>query len=193
MTKAHNPGGKTKYPWPADSKVLATFSTCGRYRYELSEIWDANKPLVMFLLMNPSIADLDFADPTLFKTGKYARAWGYGGQLVGNVHAYRVTNKERLKEIEDPVGHRNDEALLNMAERAEMVLLAYGQPPKTLRARGPAVVQLLKYHRRLAYLRLANDGTPYHPLYLADSLRPLDYPKAGEETDRKERGAPKRP
>lgn len=43
--------------------------------------------LVVFLLMNPSVAGVEHADPTLIKTGKYARAWGYGGQLVGNVHA----------------------------------------------------------------------------------------------------------
>jgi hypothetical protein len=186
MTSAHDPGGKTRYPWPSDSKVLASFSACKRYRYELSEIWDVNKPLVMFLLMNPSVADLEFADPTLFKTGKYARAWGYGGQLVGNAHAYRATDKGRLLEVEDPVGSENDKALLAMAERADMVLLAYGQPPKSLRARGAAVTQLLSPHRRLAYLRLANDGTPCHPLYLADSLRPIDFLSARKESGRSE-------
>ena len=172
----HDPGGRKKPPWPPNSSVRAQFSACKRYRYELSETWDDTQPLVMFLLMNPSVAGLEFADPTLIKTGKYARAWGYGGQLIGNVHAYRITESKRLVEADDPVGPENDAALLSMAMRAEMVVLAYGKPPKSLRNRAPAVIQLLKdHHRRLAYLRLAKDGTPWHPLYLKDSLRPLNY------------------
>ena len=83
----HDPGGKHKPQWPSGSVVQAQFSGCGRYRYSLSEVWDTNRALVMFLLMNPSVAGVEHADPTLIKTGKYARAWGYGGQLVGNVHA----------------------------------------------------------------------------------------------------------
>lgn len=171
----HDPGGKRKPPWPTGSSVLAKFSACGRYRYELSEIWDDTKPMVMFLLMNPSVAGEEFADPTLVKTGKYARAWGYGGQLIGNVHAYRITDSKRLIEAEDPIGPENDEALLSMTAQAEMVVLAYGKPPKSLRNRAAEVVQLMKGHRRLAYLRLAMDGTPRHPLYLKDNLQPLDY------------------
>ena len=66
--------------------------------------------------------------------------------------------------------HRNPDT-----PRAQMVVLAYGQPPKSLRNRAAAVVQLMKGHRRLTYLRLAMDGTPRHPLYLKDNLQPLDY------------------
>lgn len=138
-------------------------------------MWDGAKPIVMFVLMNPSVASQEFADPTLIKTGKYARAWGYGGQLVGNIHAYRMTESKRLVEAEDPVGPLNDAALLHMTRRAEMVVLAYGQPPTPLRNRAAAVLQLLQDHHRLAYLRLAKDGTPWHPLYLRDDLRPLDH------------------
>ena len=81
----HDPGGRRKPRWPPDSVVTAEFSDCERYRYCLSEVWETGRPLVMFLMMNPSVAGPEHADPTLIKTGKYARAWGYGGQLVGNV------------------------------------------------------------------------------------------------------------
>lgn len=172
---AHDPGGKIKPKWPSESTVEAKFSVCGRYRYLLSEIWDTERPLVMFLMMNPSVACLDYADRTLAKTGKYARLWGYGGQLVGNVHAYRVTDKARLTEVEDPVGPENDTALLYMANRAEVVVLAYGLPPKPLRLRAKAVVDVLKDKFHLQYLTLTKDGTPMHPLYLKSDLRPTDY------------------
>ena len=52
----------------------------------------------------PFGSGVEHADPTLIKTGKYARAWGYGGQLVGNVHAYRVTDSRRLVEADGRPG-----------------------------------------------------------------------------------------
>jgi hypothetical protein len=171
----HDPGGKKKPRWPPDSVVKAKFSECGRYRYGLSEIWKKGRPLVMFLMMNPSVAGLDHADPTLIKTGKYARAWGYGGQLVGNVHAYRVTDRDRLVKAGDPVGPKNDATLLHMAKQAEIVVLAYGLPPKPLRPRAAIVVDILRDKFSLKYLALTKNGTPRHPLYLRGDLWPLDF------------------
>ena len=171
----HDPGGKVRPAWPSDSTVSAVFSGCQQYRYQLREIWDDSKPLVFWVLMNPSVACLDYRDPTLRKTGKFARAWEYGGQLVGNVHAYRATNKKRLLEVTDPVGPENDQRILEMAAEAHTIVLAYGQPPKTLRQRSSAVVALLSQHPRLCYLRLATDGTPEHPLYLPQELTPIPF------------------
>ena len=51
---------------------------------------------------NPSVACTDYSDPTLRKMGKFARAWGCGGQLVGNV-----------------------QMILEMAALAKTVVLAY--------------------------------------------------------------------
>ena len=171
-TEKHDPGGKSRPAWPADSAVSAVFSECQKYRYQLREIWDSTRPLVLWLLMNPSVACTDHSDPTLRKTGTFARVWGYGGQLVGNVHAYRATDKSRLLEVNDPVGPENNRMILEMAAEAKTVVLAYGQPPKALRARGAEVVALLFHHTRLCHLRLAQDGTPVHPLYLPSTLRP---------------------
>lgn len=168
----HDPGGKLRPAWPADSTVTARFSACQRYRYQLREIWDTSKPLVLWLLMNPSVACMEYRDPTLRKTGKFARTWGFGGQLVGNVYAYRATDNRRLLEVDDPVGPENDRMILHMAAEAKTVVLAYGQPPALLRQRGQAVEALLAHHPDLCHLRLAKDGTPVHPLYLPQTLLP---------------------
>ncbi|QOX79846.1 DUF1643 domain-containing protein [Trichlorobacter lovleyi] len=171
---AHDAGGKLRPDWPEDSVVTARFSPCGRYRYELSEIWDCNKPLVLWILMNPSVACLDHSDPTLRRTGNFSRSWGYGGQLVGNVHAYRATNKHDLLKVDDPVGPDNDLVILDMASRAQTVVLAYGSPPRQLKTRGQKVTRLLQDHPGLSYLKLSKDGvTPVHPLYLPSSLQPI--------------------
>ncbi|RYG99297.1 MAG: DUF1643 domain-containing protein [Alphaproteobacteria bacterium] len=171
----HDPGGKARPTWPTDSTVKPVFSKCEQYRYELSEGWDPDKPLVMWVLMNPSVACVAYRDPTLRKTGTFSRAWGFGGQLIANVHAYRATNKNKLLDIEDPVGPDNDRAILQMAERAQQIILAFGQPPNRLRQRGQAVIDLLAQHPDLRYLKLAKDGrTPVHPLYLPADL-PVEY------------------
>jgi hypothetical protein len=132
--------------------------------------------------MNPSVACLEFSDPTLRKTGKFSRAWDYGGQLIGNVHAYRATDKTRLLDVNDPVGPKNDESIQAMARRAKTVVLAYGAPPEKLKNRGQAVAILLVQHPGLSYLKLAKDGiTPIHPLYLPANLLPKPYKGAGHE------------
>jgi hypothetical protein len=175
-TIKHDADGKSRPAWPVGSKVSADFSECDQYRYELSEVWDQSKPLVLWILMNPSVACVDYADPTLIKTGKFARAWGCGGQLVGNVHAYRTTDKNKLLEVDDPVGPENDDAILRMAGLAKTVVLAYGQPPKGLKSRGQHVAEMLGQHPALSYLKLAKDRiSPWHPLYLPGDLRPLPY------------------
>lgn len=174
--KKHDAGGKSRPAWPSDSKVSARFSECEQYRYELAEIWDKSKPLVLWILMNPSVACLGYADPTLIKTGKFARSWGYGGQLIGNVHAYRVTDKRRLLEIGDPIGPDNVKAIRRMAKRAQKVILAFGHPPKALREQGQKVAKMLSQHPKLCYLKLAADGMiPWHPLYLPGDLLPKPY------------------
>lgn len=181
-SKNHDPGGNSRPAWPVDSKVTARFSECGCYRYELVEIWDQTKPIILWILMNPSVACLDHSDPTLRKTGNFARTWGYGGQLIGNVHAYRATDKTRLLEVDDPVGPENDESIQGMARRAKTVVLAYGAPPKQLKNRGQDVANSLLHHPGLCCLKLAKDGiTPVHPLYLPGDLRPKPYQLALRE------------
>lgn len=176
MQRKHNPGGKSCPAWPADSTITAYFSKCGKYRYELAEIWDQNKPLVLWILMNPSVACEDYSDPTLRKTGKFSRTWGYGGQLIGNLYAYRATDKNRLLQVDDPVGPDNDTSILRMAGQVKTIVLAYGQPPKKFNKRGEEIVKLLKNHPGLCYLKLAKDGkTPCHPLYLPGNLMPKPY------------------
>jgi hypothetical protein len=174
----HDPGGKSRPKWPADSSVTAKFSDCEKYRYELCEVWDSKRPMLLWILMNPSVANLDHSDPTLIKTGKYARAWGFGGQLIGNVHAYRATNSKDMLKVDDPVGPENDNALVKMAKRSKLIVLAYGIPPKRLSERGIYVANLLAETYDLYYLKLNSDGSPSHPLYLPGNLQPQKFIKA---------------
>jgi hypothetical protein len=179
----HNPGGLSKPQWPEGAIVTARFSECDLYRYELVETWDPLGKKVMFLLMNPSVAGIEHADPTLIRTGKYARRWGYGCQMIGNVHAYRVTDSKELLKVDDPIGPDNDAAIVWMASQCEEVVLGFGMPPGrptqviTSTQRSNRIVRLLRNAgANLKYLALCkNDITPRHPLYLKGNLLPQPY------------------
>lgn len=58
----------------------AMFSKCRKYRYVLWRIWDDDKPRVMFIGLNPSIAGAIIDDPTIRKVIGFAKRWGFGGR-----------------------------------------------------------------------------------------------------------------
>jgi hypothetical protein len=170
----HDPGGRL-LPLPPDAEGWAVFGgPADCYRYRLGRRWDPGRPFVLFVGMNLSTANLRFDDPTVAKLGRMARQWGYGGLLVGNVHAYRCTDQARLAETDDPCGPENDAHLLAMVAEATLIVMAYGTPkiPK-LQKRGPQVARMLAEAGHMLHaLRLSKDGVPVHPLYLPDRTEP---------------------
>lgn len=171
----HDPGGKVRHKLASDIITTALFGgPNNEFRYRLSRHWGVG-PHVLFIMMNPSTADLEVDDPTVAKCGRLARRWGYAGVTVGNTFAYRATEQGRLAEVADPIGPDNDRHLLAMAQDAAMTIFAYGTPKhKALRSRGPAVAGMIRASGREAHvLKLSKDGIPYHPLYLSESLLPF--------------------
>lgn len=144
------------------------------YRYSLARDWDRALPAVLFVMMNPSTADAFADDATIAKVTKFARRWGFGRLLIGNVHAYRCTDQARLVETPDPIGPDNDGHLLAMAAEASRIVMAYGTPKiVALRARGPAVARMLiAAGHKLHALRVSVAGVPWHPLCLPDDTEP---------------------
>lgn len=98
----------------------------------------------------------------------YARRWGFGGLLIGNLFAYRSTDKTVLATIEDPVGPDNDQWLKRLQCQAARVVCAWGDPG-SLGARDEAVLQLLREPHCLVTLK---SGRPGHPLYKSAALNP---------------------
>ena len=156
-------------------KRTAEISQCRRYRYRLERWWDYNRPAVMFVMLNPSTADAIQDDRTISRCIAFARQWGYGGLLVGNLFALRSTDPKALRRSDDPVGPLNDGALLDMAENAALVIAAWGAKGTFLR-RNEAVLRLLPMP--IYALKLTQDGHPNHPLYLPSDLKPFPYSRA---------------
>lgn len=179
ISPLHDPGGKVRIAIPASWESEAVFSPCERYRYELSRIWrpGPNPRLVLFVMMNPSTADVKVNDPTIAKCCRFAQAWGYDGLLIGNVCAYRATDKRNLPaDLVDAMGGDNHVHLILMARRAKLIVMAHGKLPEKLRCLAVTIELFLRmYDFKLHVLRFAKDGTPYHPLYLKEDLRPVEW------------------
>jgi len=144
----------------------AIISECGNYRYSLWRIWHWAKPMMMFIMINPSKADASNDDPTIKRCIGFAKSWGYGGFYVGNLNAYRATDPKELKKVVDPVGPLNQNHLLEMSMKSDLIICAWGNklgpPSEKIRALG-----------ELHYLSVNNDGTPGHPLFLKSDLKPI--------------------
>ena len=171
----HDSGGKVRRRLADDVVSRAVFGGVREeYRYLLHRTWARTGGGVMFLMMNPSTADIDVDDPTVAKCQRYARRWGYGSLYVANTFAYRATDQKRLMTVADPVGPENDRHILQMAKACRLLVLAYGKPHPTLQQRGLEVKAMLRKKRHALHaLKLCLDGTPGHPLYLRDDLVPV--------------------
>lgn len=150
-------------------KTSATISPCKQYRYELRRIWDESKPLVLFVCLNPSTADAEIEDNTSRVCINYAKRWGYGGLLIGNLFAYRSTDQSALFQVSDPVGPENDAWLKKLQSEAKLVVCAWSDTGG-YKDRDRAVLHFLHKPHCLKKLK---SGRPGHPLYKSANLEPI--------------------
>lgn len=146
----------------------AVLSPCGTYRYELTRRW-SNRPLVGWVMLNPSTADADVDDPTVRRCIGFAKAWGYGGLVIRNLFALRATDPCELDRHADPVGPDND-THLSRCKYDDKTVIAWGARGGD---RGHEVLELLeKQGARPHQLAVTDGGQPRHPLYLKAGLVP---------------------
>lgn len=152
----------------------AVIDSTGMYRYSLWRSWCAGDT-VGFIMLNPSTADHRQNDPTIRRCISFAQAWGYGSLEVVNLFAYRTAYPRLLKQAADPNGVENDRCLLAAAQRAETVILAWGNWGE-LYGRDRAVLEILTpYQSKLYCLGRNQSGQPRHLLYIQRSARPTPY------------------
>jgi len=140
----------------------ATLSEDRRYRYRLARQWDKDKPKVLFIGLNPSTADEIEDDATIRRCIGFAKRWGFGAILVGNLFGIRSKSPATIYGAKDPVGPQNDEALLNMAQEASLIVAAWGNNG-VYRNRS---AEIRKLFPQMMCLGINKTGEPKHPLYV---------------------------
>jgi hypothetical protein len=143
----------------------ATFDPSGAYRYHLWREWDPALPSVTFVMLNPSTADAEQADPTTRRCIGFAQAWGYGRLEVVNLFAYRATSPADLFKACEPVGAQNGDWLVQ-ATRGQAVVAAWGNGATRL---GNALPE--QPGTTLSCLGTTSLGQPRHPLYVPAGQR----------------------
>ena len=156
-------------------KKRATISNCNKYRYELHREWDKKKGKVLFIMLNPSTACGVSDDLTTIRCVNFAKKWGYGGLMIGNIYPFRAKRPKDLRKWTNNCGKEEYKALFenmdcvrDMAVDAEIIVCAWGCNYPGI----PKWIDEMNYG--LHYLELCKDGlTPKHPLgNLSNDLRP---------------------
>ena len=157
-------------------KKKAIISNSGLYRYELHREWDKKKGKVLFIMLNPSTADGDKDDLTTIRCMNFAKKWGYGGIMIGNIYPFRAKRPKDLKKWLNEGIEMYDSRFQNMihvkrlAAKANLVVCAWG-------CNHPGIPKWVEELGGLHYLELCDDGiTPKHPLgNLSKDLVPKHY------------------
>ena len=125
----------------------------------------------MFIGLNPSTADETEDDPTILRCINFAKSWGYGGLCMANLFAYRATQPEDMKKASDPIGDKNNETLILLAQKAGVIIGAWGNDGVFLN-RSEEIRSLIP---EINVLKVNKSGEPAHPLYLKSTLTPIEW------------------
>ena len=146
--------------------IGAEFSPDKKYRFALWRIWHDDKPLVMFIGLNPSTANERKDDPTIRRVTRFAYDWGYGGFFMMNLFPFvtpypSMLIKDRLEE--------NDQYLLRTAEKCNKVVFSWGSFSRL----GDRPSHIMKMFPDAHCFGKSKSGNPLHPLYLPSKLKPI--------------------
>jgi len=159
-------------------KKSAIISDCGKYRYELRRKLSNNSGKLLFIMLNPSIADSNIDDATAYRCMKHTRDIGYGELIVANIFAYRSTDPKVLLDlnIQTLIGPKNEEHLYRLAKEANLIICGWGSYGY-LFDRGFTVYKelILKGFKLHCFKRnqskFGKFAQPSHPLYLSKKYR----------------------
>ncbi len=169
----------------------ARFSPDRLFRYLLWRRWDdlpapswpggPERPLLGFLLHNPSKADEEGPDMTTAKCKGFGKRAGAAGVVLANFAARVETSPERLAEMEaageDIVGPENARYLAEAFARCGSVVVAFGSGP-LVRRYAPAALALVPAGVTLSCYGLTRDGAPRHPSRLGYDTQRVPFDRA---------------
>ena len=149
-------------------KRHALLSKDKKYRYSLKRIWDNDKPKVLFIMLNPSLADNYQDDPTIRRLIKFAKLYGYGGFYVGNLFSYITSYPKDLVDKDLSFCNKNLKEIRKMISLSKEVVYGWGnsfEEPDWLKK----IISNPKCFGK------NKNKTPKHPLYLSYNHKLVNY------------------
>lgn len=153
-------------------KLNAIFDNTGNYRYLLSRVWDTSLPSLLYVMLNPSTADETTEDQTSRQCIHFAKEFKFGSFEVVNLYSLISTNPKVLKTTQlDPIGPETDRYILDAAQKADQIILAWGCN-HFFGGRNEKVNEMLKSHGYDLYcLKKSKYGHPRHPSRLKHDIK----------------------
>jgi len=171
----HNPGGKVELKLQLDVSGDCYITPDQKYRPWLKRSW-ANgqiESLALWIGMNPSTARDNVDDPTVRREVNFTKAWGFNAYYKCNVCDYRLTNPAMLASPTImPRSRENVPTILKIANRASIIILAYGALHPRIQKYADELVELLDQKYQLYCLGWTQSGNPKHSLYLPKYVKP---------------------
>ena len=169
----HNPGGKVRLKILPKVRGSAKFSEDGKYRYSLTRSWNQGKGNILWIGMNPSTASAEVDDPTVRREVLFSIDWGYRRYIKCNVMDYRATKPINLLQKNIiPCSKKNLRYILKEANKADKIILSYGNLRSPLQKYADAVLETLKpMKRKLFILGRTQCGNPRHTLYIKKTIK----------------------
>ena len=91
----------------------AEFSIDKKERYSLKREWDNSKNKILYIMLNPSLADDKNDDPTIRRLINFTKKFNYGGFLVGNIFTTITPNPKEIDKSKG-ISDKNFEKLLKL-------------------------------------------------------------------------------
>ena len=145
----------------------AKFSIDKTHRYELSRHWDLSKSDILFIMLNPSIANEDIDEPTIKRLISFTREFKHGGFFVANLFTY-ITPYSKTLDTSIGLTKLNLKTIKNLVNKVDEVIYAWGNSIKE-----PQELKNLVKNPKCFGKNL--NGTPKHPLYLSSNSKLIKF------------------
>jgi len=136
--------------------------------------WEKGHDFLMFIGLNPSIADEKRLDPTVTRCYNYAYRWGFGYLLMGNLYSKISTDPDNVDfDILDLVDQTENYWYLQKAmSLASMIVLCWGSNASDQIAGHFLRLTRMTISKSLYCLGTNANKSPKHPLYLRGDAVP---------------------
>lgn len=156
----------------------------GSYRYRLDRHRDNGllepEGTMVFIMLNPSVADDQREDPTLTRCLGFAQREGFQRLVVVNLYAYVTPYPAVLADVVEAgraVGRLNDEYVVAAALEADLLVAAWGGSPLAARRAGVVREHLAAAGApALHCLGTTMTGAPRHPGRIANAAGLVRWP-----------------
>jgi hypothetical protein len=153
--KRENSGGGTAHEY--------VYSQDMAKRYAYSQTWDASKPKVLWVMLNPGTGETEKRRRnTLERCKLWSSEWGFGGLFIGNVFATRTKSAKELITRGKETDQQNEAALRLLKATAAETVVAWGSKGSR-QDRARLLAPLLE---GAVCLGFTASGEPRHPLYV---------------------------